>query len=384
MKNKIILLAALAAVSCAKAPQTETEKSIYDSLPANAKEFSASNSIGDVRSHLQYPDNELGNLCWDNDDVLGIYAFNTDDMTFVSSNAYIAPNSGDGWGPGNFSAHFKSTLTDEEWFAGVGDGVQKRFYAYYPTNGIPIKMKPHTEEQKSLLPFDVDNSQSGDYSRHQIMFAYAGLHSKGENISFAFTPITALLRFHFKSLDQQEYQIGQLYMSMGMQVTTTTNPDVENYIGEGKKILTGRLVVDLDQTAAAGHPVLIDRENGDNRLSMDLRSTGDILTVNGSDWSSPVFGVVIPTPNPEPNMILAISAIKFDPSNWDIEDAFTKGGSGVNYGEAMRTFVTLPSNMGNGFEAGKLYDFYMTLNEGRMDVGRIDSFELGTYNITTW
>ena len=378
MKTRYIILTALIALSCAKSP--EQEKSFFETLPADGMVFNASNASATSKSHLQSDNAIDGTLYWSADDVISVYAYKAADDSFVAANAYINPAAA-----GQTSAEFKSTKTSEEWFG----GENKYFFAHYPNNGFPAVPQPEEESDKGLLPLPVPNYQTGNYAAHQVMFAYAGAKSPGETVSFNFSPLTAILRLRFKSLDGNSCQIGKISLELGMKVVDNSSYNHEpgeTLDSKTKKHLSGHVVVDLQETINNNAVTVLGRPANESNFSdyiiLELSRAGKVITV-GDDWSDPVFAVVVPTPNPEPDMLFAISAIRFDPDNWDEMDAFSKGGTGIEYGEVFSAVKTLTSLPG-GFEGGKLYDFGITLNSGRMDVGNLSTYELGTYNIINW
>ena len=376
MKTRLIILTALIALSCAKAP--EKEKSFFETLPADGMVFNASNAAGPSKSHLESDNATNGTLYWSKDDVLSVYAYKAADQSFVAGNAYINPSAA-----GQTSAEFKSTKTSAEWFG----GEEKVFFAHYPNNGFPLLV--HEDDNKNYLPLPVSNYQTGNYANHQVMFAYAGAKSSGDPVSFQFSPLAPILRFRFKSLDGSSCDIGTITLELGMRLANDTyyynrEPGETLDQSDGKR-LSGHIVIDLPATIANNAVTTIQQpynEGYGGYVILELSRYGKILTV-GDDWSDPVFAAVIPTANPEPDMLFAISAIRFDPDNWDEQDAFTKGGTGLNYGEVFSAVKTL-TNLPNGFESGKLYDFAITLDHGRMDVGNLSTYELGSYNIINW
>lgn len=377
MKTKYILLTALVAVSCAKT--TEAPKSVYESLPADGKEFLATNVP--VKSTLD----SGGHLHWQESDVIGVYAYNMSDRSYVCANAYPRPD------VQGTSATFKSAKNEDDWYEGVEEGGQKAFFAYYPTNGYPIEPKPSDEDQKYLLPFSVEREQNGEFSNNQVMFAYGGKYTKGSSVSFEFTPLTAILRFRIKSSDGTECQIGKLLLELG--TSLMEGGSLGSYLNfNGRKRLDGNFAVDIGATIENSSITMHQTEHpswasGGDYMEINLVKSGKIINVNSYSYSDYIYAVVVPTVNPEPDLILAISAIKFDPDHWNEEDAFTKGGTDVTYGEILRGFFHLKyldNSSISGFDAGKIYDFNLTLSAGAMDVSHTGTMEFGHYNIIDW
>ena len=381
MKTRLIILAvlALAVVSCAK-------KSADFSAPNGGMKFVASNGASAIKSHFE-DISTSGQLVWDDEDVLGIYAFDPTAAepfgagSLVQEKAYIDPADA-----GKKAANFMSILSEDEWF---GEATQKSFFAYYPCIGPQGELQTinYTEEgviveTKHVFPCYVEDEQfpGEGFKKHQFLYSQGTSAAKGEVVNLGtFTPYTALIRFRMKSNTSYEWNIGEIRFSYGY-----LSPYSDELRSDAGTALTGLHLLEVSNDGLTVSPATeVSLDNSD--YYSDSSSLSMVFSLGNDDYATGTQGVLIkkdqytdyfffaclPTLRPRNDMKIRIEAEAYE--------LFDE----TYYGKVFKREVDAPADLAGGFESGKCYSFAIDFDEGELSVGYEGSTNVGAYEINT-
>lgn len=358
--------------SCKKNGTEMNAKHSWSELPSNGAIFSAYNYSEDVRSHFSDPTS--GALCWDADDDIAVYSMDFSAgipfNTIKSGVAYI-----DRYYAGQTSAKFKSLLSKEEWFDSDDQNATRKFFGYYPCNGMVQTIKNDYPYGEAGIIFDVKGTQSigkdDSFSKFQILVSEpkeVSLSDETINLG-AFRPITALLRFNIESEIDVDFKISQIDILLGVR------PYFENGMfgsfGE-EMAISGTFLLSMDLTNGGF--------SGINPMYLELDGRVQLLPeeafVPGDSPEKYYYAVVCPTfevPEDE-DLYLAVMAYS--------EGTYTKGDDVSNESSLYKIGML---RLENGFQSGHRYDFTVKFDKtGSMKIGNLTTINLGEYDIIDW
>ncbi len=372
-------------------------------------EFRASASA--TKSHFESddPSNTNLQLYWDAYDNLAVYSVDPSDPTgsVVSGSAYIQP--GD---VGKSSALFRSYKQEDEWYKKAATDGTKHFFAYYPA---PAPNDFVIEDGEPAMMVHLESSQyRSDFGSYQMMISRGGTYSPGEQVEFNdFTPATALLKFQLKMDQGYDYAIQNITVEPMIytywikdepdnygyysDIVTSQTLDTEtgNYINnyEYAERLVGLRYIKLSSILSGG-PLEWGRYDYSQQFEeSDSRYTGGyfpyewstLYVYSESDSSEPyslngdagdvLYAVVFPTTNypSRGEYALRINArydVRMDGENY-----------GYSYSVDHEGYIRIPRP---GFEAGKRYDFVLTLTQDELKVTLTNKGIDFSYDVVNW
>jgi hypothetical protein len=373
-------------------------------------EFRASASA--TKSHFESdePGNTNLQLYWDAYDNLAVYSVDPDDplASIVSGTAYIQPD-----GVGQTSALFRSYIQESEWFKNAATDGTKHFFAYYPA---PAPNDLEEENGELVMPVYLQSDQyKGKFGDYQLMVAGGKTYNPGERVEFDdFTPVTSLLKFQLKMDQPLDFSVtsitiepyiytyyreeadGNGYHSdivVGKTVDPETLEEFERF--EYAERLVGTRYIKLSSLMSDGsiqwgrydYSAQLDESHSRYYggyfpyewstlyVHSDYNEDAqDNLNLNGEP-SDVMYAVVFPTTSypSRGEYALGISA-RCDVRSQN-ED------NGYSYSIEHRGYIRIPRP---GFEAGKRYDFVLTLTQDGLKImqsnGEIDL----SYEVVNW
>ena len=335
-------------------------------------------------------------LYWDEYDDMAVYS-----ITATSSDPVAGATSGLAYIRDGFdtqTAHFQSARTESEWFNGAADGESRRFVAYYPAYGQPMEFDEVTVDDNTVdvLPVYVNDSQNGlaDFGRYHFMLSRANNYTKGQSVILRdFEPLTSLLKFKLmpdsamqnagvdykiERISIQAYFYGKVHVNSPEEEDTywweyEYAPDSWRQVDN----IVGFRYITVDNLLDTASPVKLQKflsnevtYSSNGRYLSLLRDL--TLDLKHDQPTQDLYAVVFPTEEYpfRGNIALWISA-RYDAYN----------GNEYLHGISHEGYVTIPSP---GFEAGKRYDFIVTLSPDEMYLQNDPNAPDWGYEVINW
>ena len=359
----ILILLALVTlcVSCKKSMKDDV-----DSL--DGMTFSASTLS--TKSHYDPEGSDL-TLYWDEYDQLAVYSIDPADP----GNGPISGTASICSGVGSTTAQFKSTKPKFEWFP---EGASRYFFSYYPCTGYPMAMEEKDGEQ--VLPVYVPHNQDGEnYGKYHVMVAGGDqFSSSAEKVVFSnFKPATSLLKFRLVPDEDWTFYLDDVNIQ-SYWCSESGDHFWHNYNAGGvdktPADLTGIHYLKVsDITSGAA---LLPRSfygyvyNGytQSETTLNLSTEEDgFYEMSGS--SRDLYAVVLPTDEYPASGKLALK----------VTASYSVNMSGVSSVE-HEAYIKIPEP---GFQAGKRYDFVLTVTSTEMRIESDENTPWG-YDVVQW
>ena len=365
------LIATAVLFSCKKNDSGTGKEHTWSGLPENGAVFSAYNYSEGVRSHFYDPTS--GTLLWDDDDDIAVYSIDFDAAEpfsgIKSGVAYI-----DGYYAGQSGAKFKSLLSKEEWFDSDDPAATRKFFSYYPCNGIAQTIETDYPLGEAGIIFDISDTQAigeeDSFSKLQLLVSDSkSVNFSDETINLGtFRPITALLRFNIQSEIDVEFKVNEIELRLG------SDPYYSNgaFYSFNREIpIAGTFLLEMDR--ANGGFTGISNHYEDYTHCIDLIPSEPFTP--GDTPEKYYYAVVCPTLDVPQGEDLYLAVLAF------AEGTNTRDSSGNGSSIYKVGMLQLP----NGFESGYRYDFTVNFDQtGTMKIGNLSTINLGEYEIIDW
>ncbi len=338
-------------------------------------------------------------LYWDKYDDMAVYS-----MTATSADPVAGATSGLAYIRDGFdtqTAHFQSARTESEWFNGAADGESRRFVAYYPAYGQPMEFNEAKvgENTVKVLPVFVNDDQNGlaEFGRYHFMLSRNNNYIKGQPVILRnFEPQTSLLKFKLQpnatmQAAGYDYKIERIYVEAYFYGKVHENDtedafsweyyvvDPETGTSNWRQVdnIVGFRYITVDNLLDTASPVklkkFLSNENTYSSNGRYLYLLRDLtLDLKHNEPTQDLYGVVFPTEEYPLRGNLALKVIARYDTYLNTEYLHTVEHEG---------YIKIPSP---GFEAGKRYDFIVTLSPDEMYLQNDpDASEWG-YEVINW
>lgn len=359
----ILLALATVCVSCKKSSMDET---------ASLEGMTFSASTVPTKSHFNPESTTDLTLYWDEYDDLAVYSIDPSNPSSEAVSGLALIKSG----VGSTSAQFKSTKPKGEWFPG---GQSRHFFTYYPCNAYPLNMDNVDGEQ--VLPVFLPQRQDGEnYGKYHVMVASGDEFSpSAEKVVFSnFKPVTSLLKFRLVPDEDYAFNLDYIYLQSYWVSSETADDFWWEYNSGGVWKLPADLtglhylkVSDITSGAALlPHNYVGYINTRDTRMSSRLTIQGEedgFYEMSGS--SRDLYAVVFPTDEYPDRGMLALK----------VSASYSINVSGVGSIQ-HEAYIRIPAP---GFQAGKRYDFVLTVTSAGMLIDSDQSTSWG-YDVVQW
>lgn len=390
-KYTFIILAFALAVSCTKSQPGAQDKGMVFHASAQA-----------TKSHFDPASPSGLQLYWDDYDNMAVYSVDPADpaASVVYGMAYIQPD-----GIGQAKARFLSYKQESVWFQNAAAGGSKRFFAYYPSI-TPLDFD--TVDGEPVLLMHLESSQyERDFGSYQIMFDKGASYSPGEQVTFdGFTPLTSLLKFQLKCEQSVDVKINSINVepylyAIENPLVGDTEPKYTQTLVVGTGI-NGRNILEHPDALAGIRYIPLSSILSDEAVEFKKYDFSDMVDTYDPYYHYPydyqsvyvyniyegeegyvlnntpgdvLYASVYPTISypSRGEYVLKISA--------DYVVRIDKDDYGYNYTVHHEGYVHVPEP---GLEAGKRYDFTLTLYQDWMNVVMTNEGLDFSYDVATW